>query len=116
MRDGGAGRGHVFNPTILREYDIRGVVDETLSEADARAVGRAFAAVVAEKGGKRVAIGRDGRLSSPALEAALVEGLTGGGIDVVRIGLGPTPGTWMKCRSMPPTGAVYCGNAFSSAS
>jgi phosphomannomutase len=83
--------GHRFNPTILREYDIRGIVGETLGEADARAIGRAFATMLAERGGRRVAIGYDGRLSSPALEAALVGGLTASGCDVVRIGLGPTP-------------------------
>jgi phosphomannomutase len=83
--------GHHFNPTILREYDIRGVVGETLGEADARAIGRAFARILAERGGRRVAVGYDGRLSSPALEAALVVGLTESGSDVVRVGLGPTP-------------------------
>ncbi len=83
--------GHRFDPTILREYDIRGVVDETLHEADAHAIGQSFAAVLREAGGTSIAVGRDGRLSSPALEAALVDGLTAAGIDVVRIGLGPTP-------------------------
>ncbi|HEY0523434.1 MAG TPA: phosphomannomutase/phosphoglucomutase [Stellaceae bacterium] len=83
--------GHRFDPTILREYDIRGVVGETLSEADAEAIGRAFAVVVAEKGGGSVVVGYDGRLSSPGLEAALVKGLSESGMRVVRIGLGPTP-------------------------
>src|SRR5258708_23011760 len=106
MRDGGAGRGHVFNPTILREYDVRGVVDDTLGEADARALGRAFAAILAEKGGKRVAIGRDGRLSSPALEAALVDGLTGSGIDVARIGLGPTPMLYFAVNTLDVDGGI----------
>ena len=106
MRDGGAGSGHVFNPTILREYDIRGIVGETLGEADARALGRAFAAVVEEKGGRRVAVGRDGRLSSPKLEAALVEGLTGGGIDVVRTGLGPTPMLYFAVNTLPVDGGI----------
>jgi len=86
-----AATGHRFHPSILREYDIRGIVGETLFEADARAIGQSFALVVKETGGKAVAVGRDGRLSSPALEAALVEGLTASGIDVVRVGLGPTP-------------------------
>jgi phosphomannomutase len=83
--------GHRFNPTILREYDIRGIVGETLAAADARAIGQSFAAVLRDKGGKRVAVGRDGRLSSPELEAALVAGLASCGVDVVRVGLGPTP-------------------------
>ena len=55
------------------------------------AIGQSFAAVVQSGGGRTVAVGRDGRLSSPALEAALVAGLAGAGIDVVRVGLGPTP-------------------------
>ena len=83
--------GHHFNPTILREYDIRGVVGETLGEADARAIGRAFATMLAERGLRRVAVGYDGRLSSPSLEAALIGGLTASGCDVLRVGLGPTP-------------------------
>jgi len=83
--------GHRFHPSILREYDIRGIVGETLGEADARAIGRSFASVLKEAGGKTIAVGRDGRLSSPAIEAALVEGLAQSGINVVRVGLGPTP-------------------------
>jgi len=91
VRDEAAGPGHRFDPTILREYDIRGVYGETLSAADAAAIGRSFAAVLHEGGHRRAAVGRDGRLSSPELEAALVAGLTASGIDVVRVGLGPTP-------------------------
>jgi phosphomannomutase len=83
--------GHRFNPTILREYDIRGVVGDTLGAPDAHAIGCAFARILAEQGLRRVAIGFDGRLSSPELEAALVRGLTESGSDVVRVGLGPTP-------------------------
>src|SRR6266568_1496511 len=83
--------GHRFNPTILREYDIRGVVGDTLGEADASAIGRAFARILSERGGRRVAVGYDGRLSSPALAAALIDGLTKSGASVVDVGLGPTP-------------------------
>ena len=82
---------HRFDPTALREYDIRGVVGSALGAADAHALGRSFATVVRRAGGSRIVVGRDGRLSSPMLEAALVEGLAAGGIDVVRIGLGPSP-------------------------
>jgi len=76
---------HRFDPTILREYDIRGIVGTTLFAADAHALGRVFAQTVATAGGRRVAVGYDGRLTSPELEAALVEGLAEGGADVVRI-------------------------------
>src|SRR5260370_7497173 len=80
-----------FDPTILREYDIRGIVGQTLSAADARAIGQAYAVTLGEAGGHRVAVGYDGRLTSPELEAALVDGLAMEGADVVRIGRGPTP-------------------------
>jgi phosphomannomutase len=86
-----AGARHALHPSILREYDIRGVLDETLSVADAEAVGRAFGSIVAKDGGTSVCVGRDGRLSSPELEQALVEGLASTGLEVRRIGLGPTP-------------------------
>lgn len=82
---------HHFHPTILREYDIRGIVGETLSADDARAIGRGFASLLRQAGGSKVAVGYDGRMSSPMLEEALIEGLTASGCDVVRIGLGATP-------------------------
>ncbi|KQS03089.1 phosphomannomutase [Sphingomonas sp. Leaf357] len=82
---------HRFDPTSLREYDIRGIVGKTLGTADANAIGRGFATRVRRAGGTRVAVGYDGRTSSPELEAALVAGLTAGGVDVVRTGMGPTP-------------------------
>ncbi len=82
---------HRFDPTSLREYDVRGVVGKTLGPADAEAIGRGFATRVRRAGGTRVAVGYDGRTTSPALEAALVKGLTASGVDVVRIGMGPSP-------------------------
>jgi phosphomannomutase len=83
--------GHRFDSSVLREYDIRGIVGKTLSTADARAVGRGFGSVVVEKGGRRVAAARDGRLHSPDMQAALIEGLASTGLEVVDVGLGPTP-------------------------
>ena len=82
---------HSFHPTVLREYDIRGVIGKTLAAADYRAVGTAFGTIVKRKGGRQVVVGYDGRLSSVELEAALVQGLASTGIEVVRVGLGPTP-------------------------
>jgi len=82
---------HRFDPTSLREYDIRGIVGKTLGPADATAIGRGFATRVRRAGGTRVAVGYDGRISSPELEAALIAGLTASGVDVVRVGMGPTP-------------------------
>jgi len=83
--------GHRFDPSILREYDIRGIVGQTLTEEDAHALGRAFATWLSHKGGRSVHVGRDGRVSSEDLEAALVAGLVAGGMAVTRVGLGPTP-------------------------
>ena len=80
-----------LHPSILRAYDIRGIVGQTLSPDDAEAIGRAFATVVRKSGGRSVCVGYDGRLHSPALEAALVDGLAGAGARVMRVGLGPTP-------------------------
>jgi phosphomannomutase len=75
----------------LREYDIRGVIGKTLGPDDAYAVGRSFGTLLRRSGGSKVAVGRDGRASSPALQSALIRGLTESGVDVVRVGLGPTP-------------------------
>ena len=81
----------VLAPAILREYDIRGVVGQHLSEREARAIGRAFGTIVARRGGKTVCLGLDGRVSSPGFAAAAAEGLAAAGLDVWRVGLGPTP-------------------------
>jgi phosphomannomutase len=82
---------HTLDPSILREYDIRGVVGETLSVEDVKVIGRAFGTMLIEKGGKSVAVGYDGRLSSPRFETALVEGLISTGVNVTQVGLGPSP-------------------------
>jgi phosphomannomutase len=82
---------HQFHSTVLREYDIRGIIGETLGPDDARAIGRGFATMLKRAGGKLVAVGYDGRVSSPMLEHALIEGLTASGCDVRRVGMGPTP-------------------------
>lgn len=82
---------HIFNPTVLREYDIRGIVGETLSAGDARAVGRAFGTMLVAGGARDVAVAYDGRLTSPELEAAVADGLACTGLEVIRVGRGPTP-------------------------
>lgn len=82
---------HIFHPTMLREYDIRGVVGDTLSAADAYAIGRSFATLIRRAGGRSVAVGYDGRLSSPMLADALIEGINAAGVDALNVGLGPTP-------------------------
>jgi phosphomannomutase len=82
---------HNFHTTTLREYDIRGIIGETLGAEDAYAIGRSFATMLGRAGGKKIVVGYDGRLSSPMLEEALVRGITEAGLDVVSIGMGPTP-------------------------
>ena len=97
---------HTFHPTSLREYDIRGVVGRTLHGADAFAIGRTFGTVVSRAGGRTVAVGYDGRLSSPDLAAALTEGLKASGMEVLRVGRGPTPLLYFAATTLPADGAV----------
>lgn len=82
---------HHFSPEIIGKYDIRGIVNDTLFELDAYAVGLAFAQTLIRSGGKTVSVCYDGRHSSVKLEKMLVQGLCDGGAFVSRIGLGPTP-------------------------
>jgi len=97
---------HAFDKTALREYDIRGIVGKTLHPADAFAIGRVFGTIVARGGGARVAVGRDGRLSSPELEQHLVAGLVASGMEVVRVGCGPTPMLYFASYDQKADGAV----------
>ncbi len=97
---------HDFHPTMLREYDIRGVVGDTLSDADAYAIGRSFATMIARAGGRSVAVGYDGRLSSPMLAEALVRGINEAGVDALNIGLGPTPMLYYAASTQPVDGGI----------
>jgi len=98
---------HLFDPTILRAYDIRGIYGETLTPADARAIGLSFITIQRGRGfGDEVAVGRDGRLSSPALAAALIEGLVAGGARVFDIGCGPTPMLYFAAHELACGGAI----------
>lgn len=89
---------HTFNPAILREYDIRGEVNKTLFEADALALGKKFGITLSKTLKNKVCVGRDGRLTSPALAAALIEGLLEKGMDVTDLGMGPTPMTYFGLK------------------
>ena len=97
---------HILHPTVLREYDIRGIVDDTLKVDDVRIVGRAFGTRVVRAGGKTVAVGYDGRLSSPKLEEVLVEGLKSCGLAVSRVGRGPTPMLYFASHKLDADAAV----------
>ena len=76
---------------IFREYDIRGKVGDELSEEAVNAIGKAYGTIIKRNGGKKVVCGRDGRNSSPVLQEALINGILSTGIDVVNIGICPTP-------------------------
>ncbi len=80
-----------IDPVILREYDIRGIVGDNLDADVARALGSAFGDRVREAGGSVVAVGRDGRTSSPEIAGGMIEGLREAGMDVLDVGQGPTP-------------------------
>jgi phosphomannomutase len=97
---------HSFHPTSLREYDIRGVVGKTLTREDGFAIGRTFGSMIARSGGSIVAVGYDGRTHSPDLEKALVEGLKASGINVLRVGCGPTPLLYFAAFTRGTDGAV----------
>ena len=82
---------HNFKKTILREYDIRGIIDEDLNSIDALYLGKAFATLLKKQKFKNVVVGYDGRISSINFEKELVKGLSSKGINVYKIGLVPTP-------------------------
>jgi phosphomannomutase/phosphoglucomutase len=81
----------VIDPSIFRAYDIRGVVNQSLTTAAVRQIGRAIGSEALQRGCNTVVVGRDGRLSGPALVDALIAGLNETGCDVKDIGVVPTP-------------------------
>jgi phosphomannomutase/phosphoglucomutase len=83
-----------ISPGIFREYDIRGLVDDDLTEESVRDVGRALGTAVREQGGRRVVMGRDCRESGPRFARAMTEGLVSTGVDVTDLGVVPTPLTY----------------------
>ena len=100
------GTGHRFHPTVLREYDVRGIVGQTLGAADARALGQAYATMIRQGDGRRVCVGMDGRLSSPELAEALIGGLCAAGVDVQWIGRGPTPMLYFAVHHLGADGGI----------
>ncbi|MGZ5847933.1 MAG: phosphomannomutase/phosphoglucomutase [Ramlibacter sp.] len=80
-----------LSPSIFKAYDIRGVVPATLDEPLAEALGRVFANLALAEGEREIAVGRDGRVSGPAIAAALIRGLVAGGVDVIDLGMVTTP-------------------------
>ncbi|AEA59496.1 MULTISPECIES: phosphomannomutase/phosphoglucomutase [Burkholderia] len=81
----------MISQSIFKAYDIRGVIGKTLDASVARSIGQAFGSEVRAQGGDAVVVARDGRLSGPELIAALADGLRAAGVDVVDVGMVPTP-------------------------
>ena len=86
-----AASGQQLPESIFREYDIRGIVDDTLTAETVELIGRAIGTEALQAGQQTVVVGRDGRLHSPQLAEALIRGLTKSGRDVIDIGAAPTP-------------------------
>jgi len=97
---------NVVNPNIFREYDIRGVVEKDLTRNAVEDIGRAFGAEMTQAGYQRLSLGRDGRLSSPALHDSLIQGLTSSGVEVLDIGICPTPLLYFSLFELPVQGGV----------
>lgn len=91
---------------LFREYDIRGIVGQELTDDVAERIGRAYATMARDQGVKTVSVGRDGRASSPALRDRLVQGLTAGGLNVLDIGVCPTPVLYFSLFQLPVDGGV----------
>ncbi|MBA3774601.1 MAG: phosphomannomutase/phosphoglucomutase [Ramlibacter sp.] len=99
-----------LSPTIFKAYDVRGIVPATLTEEVAQALGHAFGTIAQAEGEKVVAVGRDGRLSGPALGAALVRGLVASGVDVIDIGMVTTPMLYFAASTLCASGIQVTGS------
>ncbi len=96
--------------SIFKAYDIRGVVPSTIDEAVAEALGLAFGTEARRQGEHTVAVGRDGRLSGPALSAALIRGLVAAGVEVIDIGLATTPMLYFAADTLCRSGIQVTGS------
>jgi phosphomannomutase len=96
--------------SIFKAYDIRGIVPATLNEAVAEALGKAFGTAAAQAGETSVAVGRDGRLSGPALSAALIRGLMAAGMDVIDVGMVTTPMLYFAASTLCSSGIEVTGS------
>ena len=96
--------------SIFKAYDIRGVVPSTVTEQVAEAIGKAFGTVARLEGETSVAVGRDGRLSGPALSAALIRGLVAAGLDVIDVGMVTTPMLYFAASTLCTSGIQVTGS------
>ncbi len=99
-----------FNASIFKAYDIRGVVPSTINDDVAFALGRAFGSAAIAAKEKTVAVGRDGRLSGPALAAALVRGLAASGVNVIEVGMVTTPMLYFAANTLCTSGIQVTGS------
>jgi phosphomannomutase len=99
-----------LSPSIFKAYDIRGTVPSTVNEGMAHALGLAFGAAALRAGERTVAVGRDGRLSGPALSTALVRGLIAAGVDVIDIGMATTPMLYFAASTLCASGIQVTGS------
>ena len=99
-----------LSPTIFKAYDIRGVVPATLDAEVAEALGKAFGAAARKAGEKSVAVGRDGRLSGPALSEALIRGLMATGLEVIDVGAVTTPMLYFAAHTLASSGIQVTGS------
>ncbi|HSV78419.1 MAG TPA: phosphomannomutase/phosphoglucomutase [Ramlibacter sp.] len=99
-----------LSPTIFKAYDVRGIVPSTLTEDVAEALGRAFGTIARGEGEQTVAVGRDGRLSGPALSAALIRGLVASGVDVIDVGMVTTPMLYFAASTLCTSGIQVTGS------
>ena len=91
---------------LFREYDLRGIVGQELTDSIAEQVARAYCTFVKDRGVKTISVGRDGRLSSPGLFKALVRGLLAGGMNVVDVGVCPSPLVYFSLFQLPVDGGI----------
>lgn len=99
-----------ITPSIFKAYDIRGTTPATLNESVALALGRAFGTHAIAQGQRVVAVGRDGRLSGPALAAALTRGLAEAGVEVIDIGMCTTPMLYFAASTLCQSGIQVTGS------
>jgi phosphomannomutase len=99
-----------LNASIFKAYDIRGIVPSTLNEQVAEALGRAFGTVAMAQGQSTVAVGRDGRLSGPALSGALMRGLVAAGVRVIDVGVCTTPMLYFAASTLCASGIQVTGS------
>ena len=93
-------------PEIFKAYDIRGIVDKTLTAEAVRAIGHALGSEAVARDQKAIAVGRDGRLSGPELAGALADGIRAAGVDVIDVGCVPTPLTYFAAYELGTNSCV----------